>query len=68
MKHSITLFITNDRWAAKFSDPSVRRLMGCDTIMTPYSGSVSSEVVVREIGSRNPGCEIICNPFDWQTV
>lgn len=56
--HTIELFKSGDQWVAKFSDPSVREIMGTDTIPTPYRASAAAEVVLASVQRKNPDARI----------
>ena len=59
MRHTIKLYRTAQGWMALHSDPSVREIMGTDTIPTAYTAQATAARVAAEIAKRNPQCDVI---------
>lgn len=57
-KHTITLMPSNlpyPGFVAQFSDPDVKRVMGTDTLPTPFTLSADPLLVLHTIAAENPG-------------
>ena len=52
--HTITLYLRNNEWLSRHSDPEVRRLFGTDTIPTPYTGKSTAATILERIRALNP--------------
>jgi len=55
---TIKLFISGGEWMARFSDPSIQRLFGTDTIPTSFTSQASQVTVQARIETLNPDCEV----------
>jgi len=57
--HTITLIRAAKGYLAKYSDPSVARLLGTDTLPTAFGPSARPEDVQQTIASLNPRYRVI---------
>ena len=57
--HTITLIRADKGYLAKYSDPSVIRLIGTDTIPTAFGPSARPAEVQQTIASLNPRYRVV---------
>jgi len=55
VQHTITLFLGDRVYLARHSDPSVKRLLGTDTLPTAFTCEADPHTVLTEIQRLNPG-------------
>ncbi len=56
---TIKLFLHDGVWFAKHSDPEIQKIMGTDTIPTPWCEGADVEEMFDTLRDRNPGVEVI---------
>ena len=57
--HTITILRTQTGYLAKYSDPTVSRLLGTDTLPTAFGPSARPEDVRQTIASLNPRYRVV---------
>jgi len=55
VQHTITLYLGEGGYLARHSDPSVKRLLGTDTLPTVFTQDADPHTVLAEIQRLNPG-------------
>jgi hypothetical protein len=54
-KHTITLYLGDGGYLARHSNPSVKQLLGTDTLPTAFTREADPHTVLTEIQRLNPG-------------
>ena len=55
---TINVELHDGAWAARWSDPDIRILMGTDLIPTPFLVGTPREKVVTRLQALNPGYKV----------
>ena len=56
--HTITLYVFDDAWMARFSNPAIARIMGSPVVPTSFTAQAPAERVLARIRALNPECDV----------